>query len=61
MSYSKGAQDRYNAKCKKFLLRYTPEDKEGTRLRKYLDDTKQSANGYLKGVVKDDLDSKGIE
>ena len=60
MAYSKKSQ----ADCKKlkqFKVQYNLQDNvEGLRLQKYLDNTGQSANSYLKELIKADLDSKGI-
>ena len=33
----------------------------GLRLQKYLDETGQTANSYIKGLIKRDIDEKGIE
>lgn len=57
----KQAYKRYRAKKINFAISYSPTDKiEGLRLQDYLAQTGQSANSYLKGLIKADLDSKGI-
>lgn len=62
MSYSKKSQADYKKKLKQFKVQYNLQDNtEGLRLQKYLDDTKQSANSYLKELIKKDMDEKGIE
>ena len=55
------AYKRYRAKKLNFAISYSPTDKiEGLRLQAYLSQTGQSANAYLKSLVKSDLDNKGI-
>ena len=57
----KQAYKRYRAKKLNFAISYSPTDKiEGLRLQAYLAQSGQSANAYLKSLVKADLDSKGI-
>ena len=61
MAYSKKSQADYKKKLKQFKIQYNLQDNvEGLRLQKYLDNTKQSANSYLKDLIKKDLDEKGI-
>lgn len=61
MAYSKKSQADYKKKLKQFKVQYNLQDNtEGSRLQKYLDDTKQSANSYLKELIKKDLDEKGV-
>lgn len=44
-----------------FAVKYRKNEiEEGQRLKDYLSDTGQSANAYLKELIKKDLDSKGI-
>lgn len=58
----KKAYKKYNEKKINFAVVYTPTDAmEGKRLKMYLTQTGQSANSYIKGLIKADLDSKGIE
>lgn len=48
-------------KCKTYAIKYTPEEiKDSNRLRSYLAVTGQTANSYIKALIKADLDSKGI-
>ena len=55
------ADRKYNEKKINFALTYTPTDKEeGLRLKAYLNSTNQSANSYIKSLVKADLDNKGM-
>lgn len=57
----KQAYKRYRAKKLNFAISYSPTDKiEGLRLQYYLAQSGQSANAYLKSLVKADLDSKSI-
>lgn len=61
MAYSKKAQARYDKKCSMYSVKYTPTDiNDGKRLQMYLSQTGQSANAYIKSLIKADLDSKGI-
>lgn len=42
-------------------IAYKKQDiSEGQRLKAYLDSTGQSANSYIKDLIKADLDAKGI-
>lgn len=57
----KKAYKKYNKKKINFAVVYTPTDAiEGKRLQAYLTQTGQSANSYIKGLIKADLDSKDI-
>ena len=61
MAYNAEAQKKYREKTINFLVKYYPTDIEyGQKLKEYLSDTGQSANSYLKELIKADLDSKGI-
>lgn len=58
---SRKADKTYNEKRIPFSIGYTPVDiEEGKRLKAYLKETEKSANSYIKGLIKADLDSKGI-
>ena len=61
MAYSAKGQKKYNTNSVYFTVKYTPnEQMEGQRIKAYLDQTGQSANSYIKGLIKRDLDSKGF-
>lgn len=62
MAYSREAQKRYNQKTIMIAASYKPgtDLKEGKRVKAYLDQTGQSANSYIKSLIKADLDSKGF-
>lgn len=61
MAYNAEAQKKYREKTISFLVKYYPTDIEyGQKLKEYLAHTGQSANSYLKELIKADLDSKGI-
>ena len=61
MAYNKKNQSDYNKKCEQFKVQYRLCDiDEGKRLRAYLAKSGQSANSYIKGLIKNDLDGKGI-
>ena len=62
MAYSKKSQADYKKKIKQFKVQYNLQDNDdGLRFQKYLKETGQSANSYLKELIKKDMDSKGIE
>lgn len=61
MAYSKEAQKRYSKKTKHLGLKYTPVDMiELDRLKMFLEVNGISANSYIKSLIKQDLDNKGI-
>lgn len=63
MAYNKEVQSRYKKKIAQFKAEYSlsEEDKrEALRIRTYLKKTGQSANAYIKALIKRDLDNKGI-
>lgn len=61
MAYNAEAQKKYREKTINFLVKYYPTDIEyGQKLKKYLETTGQSANSYLKELIKKDLDEKGV-
>lgn len=56
------AVKKYSKKTKSFALKYYATDiEEALRLSKYLEVNDISCNSYLKQLVKEDLDSKGID
>lgn len=61
MAYNKKADANYRKKTKAFAIKYYATDiAEGKRLQAYLDSIDITANEYLKRLVKQDLDAKGI-
>lgn len=59
MAYSAKSQKTYNDKCYRFSIKYLPsEAEEVERFKSYLDQTGQSANSYIKELIKKDLDNK---
>lgn len=61
MAYSKKAQSTYDKKVIQFKTKYgLSEQKEGERVKAYLEQSGQSANSYIKGLIKADLDGKGF-
>lgn len=61
MAYDPKAQKKYREKTINYAVKYYPTDiADGKRLKAYLADTGQSANSYIKALIKADLDSKGI-
>lgn len=61
MAYDKKSQTEYKKKLKQFKVQYSLNDiQEGERIKAYLDQTGQTANSYIKALIKADLDSKGF-
>ena len=63
MAYNKKVQSRYKKKITQYKVQYSLSDndrKESDRLKAYLAETGQSANSYIKALIKSDLDNKGI-
>ena len=62
MAYNAKAQKKYNEKTILIAASYKPNTDiaEGQRIKAYLEQTGQSANSYIKKLIKADLDSKGI-
>lgn len=61
---SRKADKKYREKHKPIQLsvQYKNDDKvEGKRVKAYLESIGQSANSYIKSLIKTDLDNKGIE
>lgn len=54
------AVKKYHQKLKSITIRYTPKElSEYDRLQRYLEEYDASAAGYLKKLIKSDLDEKG--
>ena len=61
MAYNKKADENYRKKIDRMAIKYgISELKESERLRMYLEQSGQSANSYIKSLIKRDLDEKGI-
>lgn len=61
MTYYKESQKAYNQKCLQYKVQYRLKDiGEGERLKEYLQKSGQSANSYIKELIKNDLNSKGF-
>lgn len=61
MAYSAKGQKKYNANSIYLSVKYTPNEQiEGQRIKAYLVQTGQSANAYIKSLIKNDLDQKGF-
>ncbi len=57
----KKAYKTYNSKSIQLAVNYRPTDiQDGERIKAYLEQTGQSANSYIKALIKADLDSKGF-
>lgn len=59
---AKRAQKKYNEKTITIAASYKPgtDLKDGERVKAYLEQTGQSANSYIKALIKADLDAKGF-
>lgn len=62
MAYNAKAQKKYNEKTILIAASYKPNTDlaDGQRVKAYLEQTGQSANAYIKSLIKADLDSKGF-
>lgn len=61
MAYNKKADRNYNANSKVIGLKYTPNQiDEYNRVKQYCTDNELTLQGYIKGLIQHDLDSKGI-
>ena len=61
MAYNKKADENYRKKIDRMAIKYSiAEQAESERLRAYLKVTGKSANSYIKGLIKRDLDSKNV-
>lgn len=61
MAYSAKGQKKYNANSTYLSVKYTPNEQiDGERVKAYLEQTGQSANAYIKSLIKVDLDAKGF-
>ncbi len=61
MAYNAKGQKKYNAKSINLAVSYKPpERQDGQRIKAYLEQTGQSANSYIKALIKADLDNKGF-
>lgn len=57
----KKAYKTYNSKSIQLAVNYRPTDiQDGERVKAYLEQTGQSANSYIKALIKADLDAKGF-
>ena len=61
MAYNKEAQKKYNGKSNYIQLKYTPNQMaEYDRIKQYCTDNKLTLQGYIKELIKRDLDAKNI-
>lgn len=59
---SRKADKKYNEKSITLTVSYRPTDIiEGIRVKQYLQDNNISVNSYIKQLIKNDLDTKGID
>ena len=62
MAYDATAQKKYNQKSKYIQLKFTQNQNcEYNRIVSYCEQNNLSMQGYIKDLIKKDLDSKGIE
>lgn len=60
MAYYPKSQKEYQKKTRQYKVQYGLQDQDGERVKAYLEQTGQSANSYIKSLIKADLDSKGF-
>lgn len=60
MAYYKESQKKYKEKVRQYKVQYGLQDQDGERIKAYLEQTGQSANSYIKALIKADLDAKGF-
>lgn len=61
MAYNKEAQKKYNGKSNYIQLKYTPNQiAEYNRIKQYCTDNELTLQGYIKELIKRDLDAKNI-
>ena len=62
MAYNAKAQKKYRDKSIQLAINYRPgtDIQDGERVKAYLEQTGQSANSYIKALIKADLDAKGF-
>lgn len=62
MAYNAKAQKKYRDKSIQLAVNYRPgtDIQDGERVKAYLEQTGQSANSYIKALIKADLDAKGF-
>lgn len=61
MAYNKEAQKKYNGKSNYIQLKYTPNQMaEYDRIKQYCIDNNLTLQGYVKELIKRDLDTKNI-
>lgn len=61
LEQNRKAVKKYSEKTLTIATKYYPTDiQDGKRLKAYLAQTGQSANSYIKALIKADLDSKGF-
>lgn len=62
MAYNRESQKRYNQNRIQYNIAWKSKTEidDGKRLKAYLDQTGQSANAYIKSLIKKDLDQKGF-
>lgn len=57
----KAYEKKRSKECKTYAIKYSPVDiKESNRLQVYLKENKITPNSYIKQLIKQDLDNKGI-
>lgn len=62
MAYNAKAQKKYRDKSIQLAVNYRPgtDIQDGERVKAYLANTGQTANAYIKALIKRDLDEKKI-
>ena len=61
MADSAKSQKKYNDKCVRMAIKYTPnKQNDRDNLKNFLEQTGQSANSYIKNLIKTDLIARGF-
>lgn len=61
MAYYKKSQSDYNNKCNRIYLKYTEkETSEYNRINAYCKENGYAVSTYIKELVKQDMDNKGV-
>ena len=62
MSYNQIAQKKYNEKCKRYTIKYTPDELEIIpQIEKALQESGMTANAWMKQAIKEKLERDTLE
>ena len=61
MAYSPKSQKKYNDKCNRIYLKYSEKEMQDyDRIVDYCNSNNYAISTYIKGLIKRDLDNKGV-